>query len=68
MALLWVEQARKGAAETWTRWRCDPERAPAELQLKSPGFQKGISGGARSGLNLQRAQFVAAPFPACSIH
>ena len=45
MALLWVEQARKGAAETWTRWRCDPERAPAELQLKSPGFQKGISGG-----------------------
>jgi len=58
---LWLEQAGKGAAETWTPHKCDLERAPAESPLETLDV-KVLS--RRS--QLRRAQFSAAPFPACS--
>ena len=62
-APLWIEQAGKGAAENRTRGNCDPERAPAELPLNELRDQTWISAGARSGLQVNRVQITAAPFP-----
>jgi len=80
----WIEQAGKGGSSAfgasvgWTSWeggsgnldasKLWSERAPAELQLKTPGFKRVSQAGARSGLDLESAQFSAAPFPACSTH
>jgi len=62
------EQAGKGAAGNWTPHKCGPERAPAGLSTLTLKVSNGDSAGAHSGLNLQRVQVSAAPFPACSTH
>ena len=59
----WIEQVGKGAAEIWTPHKCDPERAPAELHLKSSGFKKGVSGGGTLRANKVRRPVLRCPLP-----
>jgi len=62
----WIEQAGKGAAELGALIKIDPERAPAGLSTLTLRLSNGDLAGARSGSQLQCAQFSAAPFPACT--
>ena len=63
-----IEQVGKGAAENWTSHNCDPERAPAEFQLKSPGFKRVYSGGGTLRAKFASRPILRCPFPTCSIH
>src|SRR6478735_7307899 len=51
-ALLWIEQAGKGAAENWAYRGCDSERAPAEIDLHQLKIFKWRLSGGTLGINI----------------